>query len=127
MRILYNMFNQSQLFKGIEPQAKQGVHISFFPQEKYTGGMANYKNSINWEHSKEYQKSVYTTPLTMGKRIAPAFTPTNFIGIKEIRGWIQPDLSKQITCGFDKLNTSKQKLTDEQLIKHPKNPYKFSA
>jgi hypothetical protein len=130
------MYKQSQLFNGIDPQprkiVKAPVDTIGYPSgygnhaETNTSSMVAWSQDPNWQDAKKPHKSPYTGKrYIMGNTLRPAFTPTNFIGIKEIRDRKVVDLSDRITCGLDKLFTSKPKLTQDQLIHHPPNPYRF--
>jgi hypothetical protein len=127
------MYKQSSLFNGIDPQPRE-IHKAPIDPIGYgknaqikTSGMVLASNNANWQDSKQRHYSFYAGKRYItGNTVRPAFTPTNFIGIKQIQDREVPDMSKRITCGLDSLMTSKQKLSNEQLIKHPPNPYRFS-
>ena len=130
------MYKQSQLFNGIDSQppkiVKTPLNLQGYFQDKHGYELEDetnvlYAHHTDWEDSMYRKNSLYNPNFVTYKSLKPAYTPTNFIGIKEIRGRQVIDYSKRITCGLDNIFTSKQKLTNEQLIKHPKNPYKFSA
>ena len=108
------MYKQSQLFNGIDPQPRKITHAPMDPigypsgygrhAENNTKGMVSLVNDPNWDDAEKRHPSFFTGKrYLMGNNVRPAFTPTNFIGIKQIQNRAVEDLSKRITCGLDSI------------------------